>query len=118
VQATADIYCGTMRRLMTERRLELLVHPVPPVLDATRDVVLRFQAVLRQQVGCSRVSPSGSAGRVETSGAMRIACTKRRRCLQGDTLCGACRRPCRCSSWRLTQASLVGCTGWTLRTAC
>lgn len=50
IRATVGIFLAALTRLVAERHLEVFVHPVPPVLDATRPVVLRYNRELRRQV--------------------------------------------------------------------
>lgn len=58
MEATAAIYVQLLERLAQQRRFELLVHPVPPVLDATRAIVIPFEAVLRRHVVAAAARPA------------------------------------------------------------
>jgi len=44
------IYVGVLKRLAAKRKFEVLVHPVPPVLNETRAVVSQFNAALEAAV--------------------------------------------------------------------
>ena len=46
----ADIYVGVLTRLVEERDLTAYVHPVPPVLNETRHIVMPFNAIVKKQV--------------------------------------------------------------------
>lgn len=48
----ADIYVGVLTRLVEERDLTAYVHPVPPVLNETRHIVMPFNAVVKKKVRC------------------------------------------------------------------
>ena len=48
--ATAALLVAELQRLAAQRRFAMYVHPVPPVLDVTRPVVLLFNAALRDAV--------------------------------------------------------------------
>ena len=48
--ATANIYVALLQDLVASRGFELFVHPVPPVLNETRAIVVPFAEVLRQKV--------------------------------------------------------------------
>ena len=49
IATTVDIYLGVLRRLL-KRGMELFVHPVPPVLNETRHVVIPFNRALKAAV--------------------------------------------------------------------
>jgi hypothetical protein len=49
IQATVDIYIAVLRSLIA-RGMELFVHPVPPVLNETRHIVMPFNAALKRTV--------------------------------------------------------------------
>jgi hypothetical protein len=46
-----------LQKVVAERQLEVWVHPVPPVLNETRHIVMPFNELMRQRVcnisGCS-----------------------------------------------------------------
>lgn len=46
----ADIYLDVLTRLVEARALTVYVHPVPPVLNETRHIVMPFNAVMRAKV--------------------------------------------------------------------
>ena len=46
----ADIYVDVLTSLVEERDLTAYVHPVPPVLNETRHIVMPFNAVLKKKV--------------------------------------------------------------------
>ena len=50
MEATIAIYLGTLLRLVNERRLEIYVHPVVPVLNETRSIVKTFNDIMRKRV--------------------------------------------------------------------
>ncbi|BBM97340.1 hypothetical protein MPTK1_1g04980 [Marchantia polymorpha subsp. ruderalis] len=50
VQATVDLYIDILQKLVTERRFELFVHPIPPVLNETRPLVQTFNRILEQRL--------------------------------------------------------------------
>ncbi|KAI8464777.1 MAG: hypothetical protein J3K34DRAFT_525888 [Monoraphidium minutum] len=60
VAALVQTYATLLIRLAGERRLSIFAHPVPPVLDATRPVVLAFNAALRAAL--RRGAGAGAAG--------------------------------------------------------
>lgn len=47
IKATVDVYASVLCKLVSEHGLKVFVHPVPPVLDATRETVLQFEASLK-----------------------------------------------------------------------
>ena len=46
----ADVYLGVLTRLLAERSLTIYVHPVPPVLNETRHIVMPFNRVMKEKV--------------------------------------------------------------------
>ena len=46
----ASIYLGVLTRLVEAQALTVYVHPVPPVLNETRHIVMPFNAVMRAKV--------------------------------------------------------------------
>ena len=51
IQTNVQIYITTLLQVKTTRQIHrLYVHPIPPVLDATRSMVLTFNRILRQAV--------------------------------------------------------------------
>jgi hypothetical protein len=50
IAATVEVYITLLLQLVQERKLHIYVHPVPPVLDETRDVVKSFNAALQQRI--------------------------------------------------------------------
>jgi tetratricopeptide (TPR) repeat protein len=51
IQTNVNIYVKTLLNIKTLKKInKLFVHPVPPVLDATRTMVLKFNRLLRQAV--------------------------------------------------------------------
>jgi hypothetical protein len=53
VEALASLYVAVLLRLVTTKRLEIFVHPVPPVLIETRPVVMAFNEILREHVSAA-----------------------------------------------------------------
>ena len=49
IRASVDIYIHALESLLS-RGMELFVHPIPPVLNETRHVVLPFNAALKSAV--------------------------------------------------------------------
>ena len=49
IDATLEIYLETLKQLLG-RGMELFVHPIPPVLNETRHIVLPFNAMLKDKV--------------------------------------------------------------------
>ena len=45
------LYVRVLLGLIAQRRFEVFVHPVPPVLDETRHVVQPFNRALQREVG-------------------------------------------------------------------
>ncbi|EFJ52545.1 hypothetical protein VOLCADRAFT_116030 [Volvox carteri f. nagariensis] len=54
IDATVAIYMEVLGRMVSERSMEVFVHPVPPVLNETRGVVTLFTAALRNAVTAAR----------------------------------------------------------------
>ena len=50
IAVTVDIYMQKLLEIQAEYGFEIYVHPVPPVLDLTRDVVKRFNQTCRVKV--------------------------------------------------------------------
>jgi tetratricopeptide (TPR) repeat protein len=50
VEATVDIYLELLLSLIKTLDLRILVHPVPPVLDPTRPIVIKFMETLEQKL--------------------------------------------------------------------
>ena len=50
IAATVDIYMRKMAEIQSASGMTIFVHPVPPVLDVTRDVVRRFNVVCKARV--------------------------------------------------------------------
>ena len=50
IAATVDIYMRKMAEIQSASGMTIFVHPVPPVLDVTRDVVRRFNVVCKERV--------------------------------------------------------------------
>ncbi|KAG6548433.1 hypothetical protein Mapa_009920 [Marchantia paleacea] len=50
VQATVDLYIDILQKLVRDRRFELFVHPIPPVLNETRSFVRTFNGTLQQSL--------------------------------------------------------------------
>ncbi len=46
----ADIYLDVLTRLVESRASTVYVHPVPPVLNETRHIVMPFNAVMKAKV--------------------------------------------------------------------
>ena len=46
----AGIYLDVLTRLVETRALTVYVHPVPPVLNETRHIVMPFNAVMKAKV--------------------------------------------------------------------
>jgi len=57
IAATVHIYLEALRRLLG-RGMEIFVHPLPPVLNETRHIVLPFNAALRRAVDEAARDPS------------------------------------------------------------
>ena len=45
MEATLDTYLSVLLQLISQRHLELFVHPIPPVLNETRPIVRPFNQV-------------------------------------------------------------------------
>jgi hypothetical protein len=57
IRHTAQIFVDVASRLARHKRWKVLVHPVPPVLDETRAMVLKYNATLRGLVDeCSELT--------------------------------------------------------------
>ena len=67
MEATIAIYLGTLLRLVDERRLEIYVHPVVPVLNETRSIVKTFNDIMRKRVRAGDGVVGGSCGCVVVS---------------------------------------------------
>jgi lysophospholipase L1-like esterase len=50
ITATVEVYVALLLQLVQQRKLHIYVHPIPPVLDETRDVVKSFDAALQQRL--------------------------------------------------------------------
>ena len=50
IAATVDIYVQKLVQIQKEYEFNILVHPVPPVLDLTRDVVKRFNWICQAKL--------------------------------------------------------------------
>ena len=51
ITTNVKIYVKTLLNLKHEKKLgKVYIHPVPPVLDATRPMVLKFNSILRKEV--------------------------------------------------------------------
>ncbi len=50
IRHTASIFVDVASRLARQKKWKVLVHPVPPVLDETRGMVLKYNATLRSLV--------------------------------------------------------------------
>jgi len=50
ISTVVGIYVNVLRKLAARRRFRLMIHPVPPVLNETRAVVVQFNAALRRAV--------------------------------------------------------------------
>lgn len=48
--ATATIYIKVLRQLIADRKFEIFVHPISPVLDVTRPTVSAFMKVLKRMI--------------------------------------------------------------------
>ena len=53
IRHTAQIFVDVASRLARHKRWKVLVHPVPPVLDETRGMVLKYNDTLRRLVDAS-----------------------------------------------------------------
>jgi hypothetical protein len=49
-EAAAEVYLKVLLDLVTTRHLEVFVHPIPPVLDATRGIVKLCNAIFKCKV--------------------------------------------------------------------
>ena len=49
IDATLEIYLEALKQLLS-RGMELFVHPIPPVLNETRHIVLPFNTRLKEKV--------------------------------------------------------------------
>lgn len=71
--ATAAVYVQALRDVARKKSAEMLVHPVPPVLDATRQVVLAFNAAIAADI--AKLGPAqqqqGEAAGAATGGVVR-----------------------------------------------
>ncbi|KAG2488055.1 hypothetical protein HYH03_013359 [Edaphochlamys debaryana] len=64
IDATVGIYLRLLRELLGSRPgLELFLHPVPPVLNETRPIVVSFAAALKKAVAKARTGDPGVLGR-------------------------------------------------------
>lgn len=50
IKSTVDVYVKLLRRLISEHKFEIFVHPISPVLDITRPVVVAFMNQLKKAV--------------------------------------------------------------------
>uniref|UniRef100_A0A7S3LJY0 Uncharacterized protein n=1 Tax=Aplanochytrium stocchinoi TaxID=215587 RepID=A0A7S3LJY0_9STRA len=50
IHRVVDIYVDTLCELAEKRKFHIYVHPVLPVLDVTRQIVLRFNKILKKRV--------------------------------------------------------------------
>jgi hypothetical protein len=50
ILTTVEIYLRLMIRLAKEKKLRIFVHPVAPVLNETRPVVMQFNQILKSKV--------------------------------------------------------------------
>jgi lysophospholipase L1-like esterase len=50
ISTVVGIYVTVLRKLAAKRRFRIMVHPVPPVLNETRAVVVQFNAALQRAV--------------------------------------------------------------------
>ncbi|PNH11189.1 E3 ubiquitin-protein ligase [Tetrabaena socialis] len=65
IAATVAIYLDLARSLLADpRALELLIHPLPPVLNETRHIVQPFAAALRAAVAGARAADAALAARL------------------------------------------------------
>jgi hypothetical protein len=55
IRHTASIFVDVASRLARHKRWRVLVHPVPPVLDETRGMVLKYNDTLRRLVDASEI---------------------------------------------------------------
>jgi hypothetical protein len=78
---TASIYIDALRGLISRRGFTVYVHPVPPVLDVTRRVVLAYNAALRDAVRAANAGAGGGA-----SGGKKVPPGKLRWLEFGDAL--------------------------------
>lgn len=49
LQVAVDIYLNVICELVSVRKIKPLVHPVAPVLDITRENVIKFNRILKNQ---------------------------------------------------------------------
>lgn len=50
IKTTVRIYLNELKKLMTNNKFEIFVHPVPPVLDVTRPIVKPFVKCLKLEI--------------------------------------------------------------------
>ena len=51
IKVNVDIYLNELLSVKKRRKItHLYVHPIPPVLDVTRNMVLKFNTILKKQV--------------------------------------------------------------------
>ena len=72
VGVTVDIYVAKLRELQRDRRFRIFVHPVPPVLDVTRDTVLLFNRILEERLAPHCTPPAGAAAGGGGGGELRF----------------------------------------------
>ena len=109
MEATIAIYLGTLLRLVDERRLEIYVHPVVPVLNETRSIVKTFNDIMRK-----RVRAGGGGGVVWSCGCVVVwlcGCVAHEDA--GGMRCGVVCGVVRCGS--VTVLSSVGGAGVVVR---
>eukprot|EP00850_Spirogloea_muscicola_P010195 SM000059S18672 [mRNA] locus=s59:358069:363417:+ [translate_table: standard] len=53
IEVTVDIYIKVLLKLIHKRGFKIFVHPVPPVLDITRPVVIIYNRILRAKVSAA-----------------------------------------------------------------
>lgn len=50
MKCVVSIYVNVVQELVDKYQLRAYVHPVPPVLDVTRENVLKFNKILKEEV--------------------------------------------------------------------
>lgn len=50
MRRTITLYLNTLKELRTKKRFRIFVHPVPPVLDETRRIVVMYNGLMAQMI--------------------------------------------------------------------
>jgi len=55
IKAAVQVYITVLEKLARERKFEIFIHPVVPVLDITRSMVIKFNRILEEHVRASKL---------------------------------------------------------------